>query len=228
MLSPRTAKYIEALNREGDNFDYDEWLQTVREEEAQEKRVSAGFTSGEPVIAETGKPNCAPDHRDARINSPLKPKITPVRISRVLGRLNRDRRTETPTARLRRRLLTIRGAWGDFQRSRARDAAYPYLEAVFGIVEHHRVRRKTRRLLRHAFEFADLPFDSHADPFTAVIRCTCDDNADNKMISKWARALRYVAYCHVPRTEVRAFMRQAGGVNVCAARYARYYGRCGR
>ena len=34
MLSPRTAKYVAALIREGDNFDYFKWLQTVREEES--------------------------------------------------------------------------------------------------------------------------------------------------------------------------------------------------
>jgi hypothetical protein len=78
-------------------------------------------------------------------------------------------------------------AWNDFQASRARDAVYGYLEAVFAIVAHHKVRRKTKKLLRHAFEFAELPFDKNANAFSAVIRCTCDDNADDKAISKWAR-----------------------------------------
>ena len=73
--------------------------------------------------------------------------------------------------------------------------------------------------MRHAFEFADLPFDKNANPFTAVIRCTCDDNADSKTISKWARALRYVAHGKAPRTRLKAFMREAGGVNACADRY---------
>ena len=51
--------------------------------------------------------------------------------------------------------------------------------SVFAIVEHYKVRRRTTRLLRHAFEFAELPFDRNADPFSAVIRCTSDDNADS-------------------------------------------------
>jgi hypothetical protein len=38
-MSPRTAKYIEALVREGDSFDYDKWLKRVREEEAQAKQA---------------------------------------------------------------------------------------------------------------------------------------------------------------------------------------------
>jgi hypothetical protein len=70
-----------------------------------------------------------------------------------------------------------------------------------------------------------LPFEQNADPFATVIRCTCDGSLDNKTISKWARALRYVAYCLVPRTQLKAFMKEMGGVNACADRYARYYGR---
>jgi hypothetical protein len=42
-MSPRTAKYIEAMVREGDNFDYDKWLKRVREEEAQAKQVPTGL-----------------------------------------------------------------------------------------------------------------------------------------------------------------------------------------
>ena len=105
---------------------------------------------------------------------------------------------------------------------------YPYLEAVFAIVVHHKVRRRTKRLLQRAFDFASLPFDKNADPFAAVIRCTCDRSVDNKMISKWSRALRYVAYSEVPSASLKTFMKEAGGVNSCAARFARYYGRGGR
>ena len=40
LSSPRTANYVSALIREGDNFDYCRWLQEVREEEAQAKQSS--------------------------------------------------------------------------------------------------------------------------------------------------------------------------------------------
>ena len=112
-----------------------------------------------------------------------------------------------------------------FQTSRARDGVYQYLEAVFVIVEHYKVRRKTSRLLRHAFKLAGLPFDEDADPFAAVIRCTCEHSLDNKTISKWSRALRYIAHSEVPGTSLKTFMKKAGGINACAARFARYYGR---
>ena len=116
-------------------------------------------------------------------------------------------------------------AWDDFQASRARDAVYGYLEAVFATVAHYKVRRRTNRLLRHAFNFAGLPFDDKADPFTAVIHCTCDDDTDNKTISKWARALRYASRSKESAVRLRKFMKEAGGVNGCATLYAR---RCKR
>jgi hypothetical protein len=117
-------------------------------------------------------------------------------------------------------LGSVRDAWDDFQASRSRDAVYGYLEAVFAIVALYRVRRRTKRLLRHAFKFAHLSFEKHADPFAAVIHCTCGGAADNKTISKWARALRYAAIRKPPEMRLKAFMKQAGGVNECAAGYA--------
>ena len=98
---------------------------------------------------------------------------------------------------------------------------YGYLEAVFAIVEHFRLRRRTKRLLRHAFDFANLPFDKTAEPFAAVVRCTSGGGVDNKTISKWSRALRYVARCKQPNCGLRTFMKEAGGVNSCANLYAK-------
>jgi hypothetical protein len=146
-----------------------------------------------------------------------KPALSP----RVLWWRHRQAKSQTPKVRLRRWLEKVRRAWGEFQGSRARDAVYGYLEAVFAIVEHYRVRPRTNRLLRHAFEFANLPFDKNADAFGAVIRCTCGDASDNKTISKWARALRYAAQCKKPDIGLSTFMKQSGGVNACADRYAK-------
>jgi hypothetical protein len=33
--------------------------------------------------------------------------------------------------------------------------------------------------------------------------------------------LRYVAHCMVPRARLKTFMKEAGGVNACAAAYAK-------
>jgi hypothetical protein len=143
---------------------------------------------------------------------------------KAIWRLDHEARSSRPA----RWLEKVSNAWDEFQASRARDTVYGYLEAVFGIVDHYRTRRRTNKLLRHAFEFADQPLDKNADPFTAVIRCTCNGQADNKTISKWARALRYAGLCRKPETRLKAFMKEAGGVNACANLYARYFGRARR
>jgi hypothetical protein len=223
-MSPRTAKYVVAMTREGDNFDYDKWLKRVCEEEAQAKQVEATGISGELAAAGTDKPMSTPDDHYARPNPTLRLIPKTIRVPSAL-RLHRQPKSQTPKARLRRWLEKVRRACEHFQSSRGRDAVYGYLEAVFAIVEHYRVRRRTNRLLRHAFKFADLPFDKHADPFNAVIRCTCSCTVDNKMISKWGRALRFVARSKGPDSGLRTFMKEAGGINACANRYAKRFGR---
>jgi hypothetical protein len=116
-------------------------------------------------------------------------------------------------------------AFDEFQESRARDAMYGYLKAVFALVEDCKGRRRTKRLLRRAFQFAGLSFDKNADPFATVIRCTSERDIDNKTISKWARALRYAAHCKSPKTGLKRFMKKMGGINGCADRHTRYLGR---
>jgi hypothetical protein len=226
LLSPRTANYVAALIRQGDNFDYYKWLRNVREEEGQAKRIPATFTSGKIIAPEIGPPIGTTDYRSASLNSGPAPMTRAAPLPKA--RSHHEPRNKTPKARLRRRLEKIRDTWDDFQASRARDAVYGYLAAVFATVEHYKIRRRTQRLLRHAFKFAHLPLDKPADPFTAVIRCTCGDEIDIKTISKWARALRYVAHCKKPQTRLKTFMKEAGGVNACADRYAKYFGGGGR
>jgi hypothetical protein len=212
LMSPRTAKYVEATIREGDNFDYDAWLKRVRDEEAQAKQTAATGTSGELSSSITS------DDQHPRPNSALP--LT-AKIILALHRSQRQAKSNTPKARLRRWLERVRRAWSEFQASRRRDSVYAYLAAVFAVVAHHKLRRRIKTLRRLAFEFANIPFDKNADPFIAVIRCTCGDGADNKTISKWSRALRYVARRKQPTTRVKAFMKEAGGVNACADRHAR-------
>jgi hypothetical protein len=229
LLPARTAQYIEALNREGDCFDYRKWLQRRREQEGTPaEHVPAHPQSDKAVVSGVIEPINMLGNEVAEISLTPPPIAKVVSFPRPLSRNNHQAIADTPNARLRRRLEKVCDAWHEFQSNRARDGVYRYLEAVFAIVVHHKVRRRTKRLLRRAFDFADLPFNKMADPFAAVIRCTCDRSVDNKTISKWARALRYVAYCKVPQARLKAFMKEAGGVNACAARYARYYGRGGR
>jgi hypothetical protein len=220
-MSPRTAKYVAAMIREGDSFDYSKWLKRVRQEAAQAKQDQTAIISRDIVAVRADNSINASNIRDAR------PRLGPALISkrglnlRVLRRPHRQAKSQTRTARLTRWLEKVHRAWDEFQASRVRDAVYGYLEAVFAIVIHYKVRRRINRLRRHAFEFAHLPLDKNADPFSAVIRCTCGNAIDNKTISKWARALRYVRYCKTAQQPLKKFMTAAGGVNACADRYAK-------
>jgi hypothetical protein len=219
LMSPRTAKYIEALIREGDNFDYDKWLRRVRKEEAQAKHDQAVITPPAVITAEVKNPISASDFRGRRS---FRGRALMRRLALGPGALRRPHRqakSQSPKARLTRWFEKVRRASGELQTSRSRDAVYDYLESVFAIVEHYRVRRRTNRLLQRAFAFANLPVDRGADAFSVVIRCTSECDIDNKTISKYARALRYVA---------RRKESDMPGLNRCAAGYARYYGRCVR
>ena len=204
--------------REGDNFDYCRWLRRVREEEAQENPA----TSGEFVAPEADVLPKVPACMDAWANAePARPtKSTP--IPRAVYRSDQKAKGESPKGRLKQRLVMVCNAWDDFQECRKRDAVYRYLKAVFALVVDCKGRRRTKRLLRRAFQFAGLPFDNNADPFATVIRCTSERGVDNKTISKWARALRYVARCKKPRTPLKRFVKKMGGINACAERYAIY------
>jgi hypothetical protein len=192
-LSPRTVKYIAALTRGGDNFDYDQWLKRVREEEAQATRDQTAITCREVVAAQVDDPITTSDRGDTRRSLGPPPISKPALSPRPLRRPLRQAKSKTAKARLMRWVERISRAWDDFQASRTRDAVYGYLDAVFAIVEHYRVRRRTKRLLWRAAKFSGLPLENNADPFTAVIRRTSGNGVDSKTISKWARALRYVA-----------------------------------
>jgi hypothetical protein len=225
LLSPRTADYVATPMREGDNFDYCKWLERIRREEADTGKSQAAFNWSDVITSEgEGNSISTPGCEDARLSLKQASTIQPRPVAKTIIRSLRQE-SVNPEIRIRQRLEKVHDALDKFQASRARDAVYDYLEAVFAIVEHYRVLRRTKRLLRRAFEFANLPFDKNADPFSGIIRCTCGDAADSKTISKWARALRYVARSKGPGKPVRAFMKEAGGVNACADRYARRMGR---
>jgi hypothetical protein len=210
LMSARTAKYVETLIREGDNFDYDQWLKRMREQEAETNQRSAALNLGQ-AAAKIGNP-VKVSHVGRGAASPM---MRSLPVPRAVRQSGQPLRGTTSAERLRRWLEKVQGAWQEFQGNRARDAVYDYLEAVFAIVLHYKVRRRTKRLLRAAFRFADLRFDKSADPFMAVIRCTCGGAADNKLISKWARALRYAGKCKPPEMRLTEFIKANGGLNEC-------------
>jgi hypothetical protein len=134
LLSPRTAKYVDAMIHEGDKFNFRRWLQRVREEEAQAKQVPVEFSFGDSAAPHTGNRASTPNSRDAPMHSgpALPAKSAP--ISRAGYRSDQNARKKDPEDRLRQRIVMVCNAWDDFQECRKRDAVYGYLKAVFALV----------------------------------------------------------------------------------------------
>src|ERR1700730_17264946 len=137
------------------------------------------------------------------------------------SRLKKPIRDDVPytTKALRQDLLRLQTAWDDCQASRARDAIYGYLSAVFDLVawwtsEGHAQERAYQALrLRHI-----NPFENE-EPFAAIIRCTCDaTKVDKRTRSKWSRALRYAISCKPIDEALDRFVKRRGGINKCVAR----------
>src|SRR5206468_3391570 len=111
-----------------------------------------------------------------------------VSSEQAVYRTKRSKQPETSKIGLRQRLDRVAVACGDFEESRKRDAIYPYLQRVFGIVRLYRVKRRISKLCQRAAEYAGLSREMKSDPFTVVIRCTCDGALDAKSISRLSRA----------------------------------------
>jgi hypothetical protein len=156
LVSPRTKKYLEAMAREGDSFDYLKWLQRVRQEEA---RARAVFALGDSLNPSASNP------QDTGLMADRPPSFPKRSLPRRRLRTGVEARSETPEARLRRGLVKASNAWDDYQDSRGRDAVYGYLKAVFSLVQQNSSRRQTKRLVNRAYRFAGLPADDHPDPF---------------------------------------------------------------
>jgi hypothetical protein len=130
------------------------------------------------------------------------------------------------TQAMRVNLLRLEREWEMVQESRARDAIYQYLTAVFELVvcwakEGKAVNRACRalHLRRHNSE-------REPEPFAALILCTADrGKLDDRMRSKWSRVLRYAAEYKDLDEPLRDFIKRKGGINECASRFARRLGR---
>jgi hypothetical protein len=121
---------------------------------------------------------------------------------------------------LRQDLVRVRIAWEDSQASRARNAIYGYLSAVFDLViwwaAEDRAVSRARWALR--LQCADLPTTD--EPFAAIILATADrQKVDKRTRSKWSRVLRYAMEYRTNSELLAAFVQRRGGINKCAARF---------
>jgi hypothetical protein len=130
------------------------------------------------------------------------------------------------TEALQATLLRLQNEWETVQASRGRDAIYRYLTAVLEVVgwwdeEGKAVKRAHRALHLRAYSSVREP-----EPFAALILCTSDPKkVDDRTRSKWSRVLRYVAEYKNLEEPLRDFIVRRGGINECAARFARRLGR---
>jgi hypothetical protein len=134
------------------------------------------------------------------------------------------------TDALKANLQRLEREWEACESTRARDAVFVYLTAVFELVtvwahEGTEVDYARWALWLRGHRSAVVS----PEPFAAVIFCTADrKKADYRTRSKWSRVLRYAAEYKDLDEPLAAYIKRKGGINKCAARYARRLGRGAR
>ena len=132
---------------------------------------------------------------------------------------------------LKANLSRLESEWETYQTTRDRDGIYGYLAAVFELVTWWRQDRKAAEYARQAVVLHSRrqPVSNIAEPFAAVIFCTADpEKVDYRLRSKWSRVLRYAAEFKGLSEPLADFIKRKGGINKCAARFARRMGRSAR
>jgi hypothetical protein len=79
---------------------------------------------------------------------------------------------------------------------------------------------------RWALQLQGVGLPTTDEPFAMVILCTADPKkVDKRTRSKWSRVLRYAAEYKSYSEPLATFVQRKGGINECAARFARCLGR---
>jgi hypothetical protein len=217
--SPLTIKYFEALDREGDKFDFDTWLARVRREQAAERgvRTTAADHGVEPLNMRTDGPGIG--HVPRRVIGSEKQNAG--RSPRRPAKEARNAVSESTKARL----FKVCDVWEKISEDRSRDSIYRYLKAAYSLVSNCQRQGRAAELLQAATKVADLAESKNPELFSTVIRSTCDGVLDPKSVSKFSRALRYAAYRDRPPRMLKSFIKGLGGINGAADRYAKRLGR---
>ena len=119
----------------------------------------------------------------------------------------------------------MRIAWEQCLASRDRNAIYGYLSSVFDLVIWWAAENRAVGRARWALELLRLDLPTTDEPFAAIILATANrEKVDKRTRSKWSRVLRYSAEYKSHSEPLAAFVRRKGGINECAARFARCLG----
>ena len=140
------------------------------------------------------------------------------------SRLKEPIRDDVPytSEALRQDLLRLLTAWKECQASRARNAIYGYLTAVFDLVSWWTAEDRALERAHKALRLRRIcPFEGE-EPFAAIIRCTADQaKVDKRTRSKWSRVLRYALEYKSASEPLDQFVKRKGGINKCAGRFVR-------
>ena len=130
------------------------------------------------------------------------------------------------TDAMKANLLRLRNEWETLQASRDRDAIYQYLNSIFQLVSWWAKEGKAVKRAYRALHLRGYNSHREPEPFAAVILCTSDpDKVDARTRSKWSRALRFAEANKDLDEPLPGFVKRKGGLNECAARFARRLGR---
>ena len=120
-------------------------------------------------------------------------------------------------------LERLRVVWRQVQRTRQRDAVYEFLEAAYGVVSRFNRSGDGRKLLRKLRRL-DHRLKRIQEPYSAAIHFASDHTVDNRTRSKWSRLMRFADQTKKRTDLLEDFIRRNGGINECAALYARRLG----
>ena len=149
----------------------------------------------------------------------LKTESPELRSPENVPSLDRTNLSQRSCDLLRSELAKIRTAWTQYQETRDRDGVYHYLDAVFGLVGKWRRLGCAKSRARRALRLQKIQPQGKVEPFAALIACT--GKLDRRTLSKWSRALRYVAQVKKDREGLARFMQGQGGINACASLFSR-------
>jgi hypothetical protein len=106
--------------------------------------------------------------------------------------------------------------------SEDRMAVHGLLEKAFNLVSKWDAEARLEEALYALLDSLDAPVSlKKGEAFAVVIYCVAP-NVDDKLRSKWARALRFAAGNKPKDESVKSFFKRNGGINACASRYAEY------
>jgi hypothetical protein len=128
--------------------------------------------------------------------------------------------TQGPSLDLKQLLQRVKESWEIYQEADP-EPLLGYLLHVYAAVWNW-PREHRKRYASRAVKLAGrTPDRAISDPFAAIIFCTSEPaKVNEKLRSKWSRALRFVAFNDVPPVKFKTFVTEHGGVKGCAEAWA--------